>query len=61
MAGRGIGTAAAQGAYASAYGQQASNNAWMNAANQIDWGGIFGGRPGEIEEIPPWSIPRRRD
>jgi hypothetical protein len=39
-----MGTAAAQGAYASAYGQQASGNAWANAANQIGqlpWGDLF--------------------
>ena len=43
-AGQGMGTAAAQGAQASAYGQQASGNAWANAANQIGqlpWGDIF--------------------
>jgi hypothetical protein len=44
MAGQGMGTAAAQGAYASAYGQQAGPNAWANAANQLSqlpWGQIF--------------------
>ena len=44
-AGAGMGTAAAQGAQATAYGQQAGTNAWANAANQIgqiDWGSIFG-------------------
>lgn len=44
MAGQGMGTAATQGAYATAYGQQASNNAWANAANQISqlpWGDMF--------------------
>ncbi len=49
QAGQGMGTAAAQGAYASAYGQQASGNAWANAANQLGqlpWGQIFGGGGG---------------
>ena len=43
-AGQGMGTAAAQGGYASAYGQQAQGNAWANAANQIGqlpWGKVF--------------------
>ena len=47
-AGRGMGTAAAEGAYASAYGQQGSSNAWANAANQIGqlpWGDIFNRNP----------------
>ncbi len=44
QAGQQMGGAAAQGAYASAYGQQASSNAWANTANQLgqlDWGSIF--------------------
>jgi len=43
-AGQNIGGAAAQGAYASAYGQQASGNAWANAANeigQLPWDEVF--------------------
>ncbi len=44
QAGQGMGTAAAQGAYASAYGQQAQGNAWANAGNQLaqmPWGAMF--------------------
>ena len=43
-AGQGMGTAAAQGAYAQASGQQAAGNAWANAGNQIaqlPWGEVF--------------------
>ena len=43
-AGQTMGTAAAQGATASAYGQQGASNAWANAANQIGqlpWGKVF--------------------
>jgi hypothetical protein len=57
MAGQGMGTAAAQGAYASAYGQQASGNAWANAANQIGqlpWDEIFKGSGGDYDP----SVPR---
>ena len=42
--GAAMGTAAAQGAAATAYGQQGAGNAWANAANQIGqlpWGKIF--------------------
>jgi len=49
IAGQGMGTAAAQRGLASAYGNQASNNAWANAANQIGqlpWENIFGGGGG---------------
>ena len=46
-----MGNAAQNGANASAYGQQASGNAWANAGNEIaqlpwgdlPWGDIFGG------------------
>jgi len=59
--GAGMGTAAVQGAYASAYGQQAGQNAIVGGLNQVDWGAIFGGGGGgEIQEYPEWSIPRRR-
>lgn len=34
-AGSGMGTAAAQGGYASAYGQMGAGNAWANAGNQL--------------------------
>ncbi len=50
QAGQGMGTAAAQGATASAYGQMASGNAWANAGNQIaqlPWGSVFN------QETPP--------
>ena len=52
QAGQGMGSAARDGAYASAYGQQAAGNAWANAGNQLGqlpWGDIFnrssGGNP----------------
>ena len=43
-AGQSMGTAAAQGGYAAAAGQQAAGNAWANAGNQIaqmPWGEVF--------------------
>ena len=46
-AGAGMGTAAAQSAYAQAGGQRAQGNIWGNVANelgQLDWGSVFGPR-----------------
>jgi hypothetical protein len=57
-AGQGMGTAAAQGAYAQASGQQAAGNAWANAGNQIaqaPWGEVFnrgGGNNDWLQEVP---------
>jgi hypothetical protein len=51
-AGYGMGTAAAQGGYASAYGQQGASNAWANAGNQIaqlPWGNVFSGNDPKID------------
>ncbi len=56
--GQNIGGAMANQGMNTAYGQQASANAWANAGNQIaqlPWGNVFGGSGGAVDQRSAWG------